>query len=321
MRFPGNLIKVELLVSLMACFVLCQHAAGIEVVAGEAREGVIEINGAGHYYKVVGHGEPLVILHGGPGLSHDYFLPHFETLADEYRLIFYDQRASGNSSRDVPPETITTESFVNDLEGLRKSFKLEKMSLFGHSWGGLLALYYTLEYPARTERIILVDSAPPNSELDALNMKAREDRRSAEDTRKIKEIMQSEGFQNLESQAVSNYFKVSEKVKFHDPGMISEMKMDLDREKIEKLIWVGQLMNPHLAEYDIVDSLSSISCPVLIIHGDYDTIPLESSRIIHRKIEGSRLIVLEDSGHFPFIEAPEPFFREVRDFLEETGNR
>jgi len=48
---------------------------------------------------------------------------------------------------------------------------------------------------------------------------------------------------------------------------------------------------------------------------------LESSRIIHRKIEGSRLIVLEDSGHFPFIEAPEPFFREVRDFLEETGNR
>jgi len=319
MGIAGVPFRGELFILLAVFSILFQPVAGNRGGESEASEGMVEINGAAHYYQVMGEGEPLVILHGGPGLSHHYFLPHFKALTDEYQLIFYDQRASGNSSRAVPPETISTESFVDDLEGIRKSFKLEKMSLLGHSWGGLLALRYALEYPERTERLILVDSAPPNAELDAVNFQAREERRSEDDVRKIREIMASEAFRKLEAPAVRNYFQISEKVKFHDPAMIKKMEIDLDRDKIEKLVWVGQLMNPHLADYDIVDQLSSITCPVLVIHGDYDTIPLESSRLIYRQIKGSRLLVLEDCGHFPFIEAPVLFFREVRDFLEETG--
>ena len=314
-EFVAGILRPVLMTLLFLSTILFPGQVFGEEAAGE---GVIEINGAGHYYRIMGEGDALIVLHGGPGLSHHYFLPHFEALADRYRLIFYDQRASGNSSREVPPESINTASFVKDLEAIRKSFSLERLSLLGHSWGGLLALHYALEYPERTERLILVDSAPPNSELDAINFQAREERRSEEDVRKIREIMDSEAFRNLEAEAVRSYFQVSEKVKFHDPGMIEKMEIDLDREKIEKLVWVGQLMNPCLADYDIVDALASVSCPALVIHGDGDTIPLESSRIIQRQLRGSRLAVIEDCGHFPFIEAPEVFFREVREFLEET---
>ncbi len=291
--------------------------AGGQIMSDGNSEGLAEVNGAVHYFKIIGEGEPLVVLHGGPGLSHEYFLPHLESLADEYQLIFYDQRASGRSPKDVPPESVNTENYIKDLEGIREHFGLDKVSLIGHSWGGLLALHYALAYPERTQRLIIVDSAPPNAELDDVNFKCREARRSEEDLKKIQEIMGSEAFRKLEPEAVKNYFQTSEKVKFFNPDLMSNMKLSLDREKIEKLMWVGQLMNPHLADYDIVEDLSSITCPLLIIHGDYDTIPVESARLIHKQVKGSKLVILKDCGHFPFIEAPGIFTREVKAFLDE----
>jgi proline iminopeptidase len=282
------------------------------------RDGYASINGTEFYFRVIGEGEPLVFLHGGPGLFHDYFLPHVESLAADFQLIFYDQRASGRSNGDVPADSVNIENFVRDLDGIREFFDLEKVSILGHSWGGLLALHYTLAHPGRVKKLILVDSAPPNSELDSINFEAREQRRTEEDREKIQEIMVSEAFQKLESSAVMNYFRVSEKVKFYDPAMMEKMRMELDRERIEKLMLVGQLMNPWLADYDISEKLSAVSCPTLIIHGDYDTIPLESAEIFHQRIVGSQLAVVKNCGHFPFIESPEFFLREAASFMKDT---
>jgi len=317
MRASGDLPKGKFVVLLCVWLILVASAAGGGSMEPEINEGCAVINGAEHYYRIIGDGEPLIVLHGGPGLFHEYFLPHLESLADEYQLIFYDQRASGNSSKDVPPESVSTGNFVEDLDGIRERCGLEKVNLLGHSWGGLLALHYALTYPDRIDKIILVDSAPPNSELDEINFKAREERRSEEDVKKIKEIMASEAFQKMEPQAIKSYFQVSEKVKFFNPDLISKMRVSLDQEKIAKLMWVGQLMNPHLADYDIVEDLSSITSPVLIIHGEYDTIPVDSARLIHSQVKGSKLVLVKDCGHFPFIEAPEIFAREVKAFLVE----
>lgn len=313
-----NVYSVVLVLFFTICLMPSAAAAGEGPVNPENSDGFAICNGAELYYSVMGEGAPLIFLHGGPGMFHEYFLPHVEPLASDLQLIFYDQRASGNSTKDVPPESVSPENFVKDLDGIREFLGLEKVSLLGHSWGGLLALHYALAFPDRVERLILVDSAPPNSALDAVNFKAREERRTAEDIRMIQEIMESEAFQKLESQAITSYFQVSEKVKFFDPDLISRMKIDLDEDKIGKLMWVGQLMNPYLAEYDIAEDLSTITCPTLIIHGDYDTIPLESAEIIHHRISGSKLVVVKDCGHFPFIEAPEIFFQEVISFMGEN---
>jgi proline iminopeptidase len=310
-----NVYPVVLILLLTICFMPSAAVAGEGSVNPGNNDGFAVVNGAKFYYRVMGEGAPLIFLHGGPGMFHEYFLPHVEPLANDFKLIFYDQRASGNSSRNVPPESVNPENFVKDLDGIREYFGLEKVSLLGHSWGGLLALRYALTFPDRVERLILVDSAPPNSTLDTLNIKAREERRTEEDFKIIQEITGSEAFQKLEIQAVKRYLQVSEKVKFFNPDLISELKADLNKEKIEKLMWVAQLMNPFLEEYDIAEDLSAITCSTLIIHGDHDTIPLESAEIIHRQVRGSKLVVVKDCGHFPFIEAPEIFSREVISFM------
>jgi len=82
--------------------------------------------------------------------------------------------------------------------------------------------------------------------------------------------------EKLEPQAITRYFQVSEKVKFLNPALMSKMRLELDEDKIQKLMWVGQLVNPYLDDYDITEDLAAIAVPVLIFHGDYDTIPLES---------------------------------------------
>jgi proline iminopeptidase len=310
--------QVIVIMLLTACLMTSVFGAGEGKMNPVKSEGFANINGTELYYRIIGHGEPIVFLHGGPGLFHDYFLPHVEPLASDFQLIFYDQRASGRSSGKVPADSVNIENFVRDLDGIREFLDLEKISILGHSWGGLLALYYTLAHPDRVKNLILVDSAPPNSALDAVNFAAREKRRTVEDREAIQEIMGSEAFQKLESSAVMKYFQVSEKVKFYDPAMMEKMRMELDREKIEKLMLVGQLMNPWLEDYDISEKLSAMSCPTLIIHGDYDTIPLESAEILHQRISGSKLAVFRNCGHFPFIEAPGPFLREVASFMDEN---
>lgn len=285
----------------------------------EMREGFQEVNGTRLFYRIEGRGDPVVILHGGPGLSHEYLVPHLEFLAGTHQLVFYDQRASGNSPMEVPPESVNVENFVRDLEGIRVGLKIEKLTLLGHSWGGLLAMHYAVAFPGRTGRLILVDSAPPNSRLDAKNFRTRAERLSGEDAGIIDSIAESEAFHRLEPEAVGRYLRISEKARFFNPDRIADLRMDIDREKIEKLMWVGQLMNPCLEDYDIEDQITGIECPALIIHGDYDPIPLESSEIIHRSIRGSELVMIEHCGHFPFIEAPREFSRVVESFLEKTS--
>jgi proline iminopeptidase len=152
-----------------------------------------------------------------------------------------------------------------------------------------------------------------------VNLKTRAERLSGEDAEILKNLAESEQFKRLETQAVKRYLQISEKARFFNPELISKLSMDVDKEKIEKLMRVGQLMNPCLDDYDIVEKLKIINCPTLIIHGDYDPIPLESSEMIHHSIRGSELVVIEDCGHFPFVEAPEIFARAVESFLERTS--
>ena len=73
---------------------------------------LIQVNGTELYAFTMGTGEPLLVIHGGPGMSHGYFLPHLESLTDKYQLIFYDHRASGQSSYDVDSSSMTMRNFV-----------------------------------------------------------------------------------------------------------------------------------------------------------------------------------------------------------------
>src|SRR2546427_10304030 len=119
----------------------------------------VELNGVRIYTRRVGDGPPVVVLHGGPGAHHDYLLPQYDRLALGRTLLYYDQRGGGRSPvpRDTP---VGWREHVADLEALRGHWGLERGTLLGYSWGGLLAVLYALEHPDRIDRLALVAPAP-----------------------------------------------------------------------------------------------------------------------------------------------------------------
>src|SRR5512133_939957 len=120
----------------------------------ESPEGYIPVENAELYYREVGQGQPIIVLHGGPDFDHTYLLPDLDRLSDSFRLIYYDQRGRGKSARDVQPDDVSMESEIEDLESVRKYFQLDSVALLGHSWGALLALEYAIRHPRRVSHLI-----------------------------------------------------------------------------------------------------------------------------------------------------------------------
>ena len=103
-------------------------------ISDDSRSGFININDVEHYYSIIGKGDTLVILHGGPGLSHRYMLPQLDSLlSSRFTLLFYDQRGSGWTGGINDTTSLNIESFVQDLEQIREHFGIKKINLLGHS--------------------------------------------------------------------------------------------------------------------------------------------------------------------------------------------
>ena len=92
----------------------------------EMSENFLYLEDAKIFYKVIGDGEPIIFLHGGPGLAHDYFLPHFLQLSEMgYKMIFFDQRGGGKSAEPFILDSINIENIVDDIEKLRRKLNLQ----------------------------------------------------------------------------------------------------------------------------------------------------------------------------------------------------
>lgn len=120
----------------------------------------IPLAGAELYCKIIGKGRPILFIHGGPGLVHDYFLPYMESLLPYgYQLIFYDQTGNGKSPA-YNLNSIKLAVFVQDIETIREKLGIDKLVLFSHSSGGYLAYLYALKYPQHIDAIVFCDNGP-----------------------------------------------------------------------------------------------------------------------------------------------------------------
>lgn len=285
-------------------------------------EGLRLINGTQLFCKSIGTGIPLVILHGGPGLDHSYFLPQMEKLADTYELIFFDQRGSGKSSLRVDSTAMTLDALVEDIDRVRDAYNLNTMNLMGHSWGGLLAMFYAIKHGDRLNSLILVNSTPPTSELRSASFKIIGERTSREDSIAQALLVQTPGFKRRDPAAMQKYFRLLFRGSFRDRQKADELTLTFgpDYGARSKLVQYFA-KDPQLQAYDVLSRLETITCPVLIIGSDYDLAPPEANEHIHSHIAGSRYVVMKNCGHFPFIEAPAQFFPVVRDFLERARQR
>ena len=138
------------------------------------QQGFVDANGVMIYYKEFGNGEPLMIVHGGPGASHDYFLPYLLPLARHNRLIFIDERGSGRSEKLDDVKKYTVDNMVEDVEAVRSALGLGKMNLLGHSFGGVLAQAYALKYQGNLSHLILCSTFASTSGMNKVFEKIKE---------------------------------------------------------------------------------------------------------------------------------------------------
>jgi proline iminopeptidase len=294
----------------------------------QIEEGYIDANGVLIYYKIFGKGKPLLIVHGGPGASHDYFLPYLIPLARNNRLIFIDERGSGKSQKLEDVTAYTVENMVEDVEAVRKALNLGKINLLGHSYGGVLAQAYALKYQKNLLHLILCSTFHSTKKMNEIFNKMKENM-----TPELHERINS-----LEKAGLYGHGKDYEKLRYtseymiaswgegyfpylyqnhpdanYDPLLAGNMSWDLYRE-----MWGSDgefIIDGNLKSVEYAGLLHIIKTPTLITAGDHDECDPSLSEEMHKLIAGSQIFILPKSGHMTFVDQPVLFLNKIDSFL------
>ncbi|MBR62197.1 MAG: hypothetical protein CL904_06055 [Dehalococcoidia bacterium] len=272
-----------------------------------------DVNGTSLYYEVIGSGNPLLIMHGGLGFDHTYFRPWIDPLAKDSQLIFYDHRGNGRSDRTKPLDNVYHSTWADDANELRKHLGIEKMVLMGHSYGGVLALHYALQYPETLSGLILATTYPAWNYKDTVLEKARKrgtsEQVSAIENRFFERVKDDNDLEELAGLIGNMYF--------HDPNNPIAADFGINVQFSADGYNRG-FVDIH-AEHDVIDRLSEITTPTLILCGadDFITPYEQGSAILHAEISNSKLIMFEKSGHCIFAEEQEKFLKVVNSFVSQ----
>jgi proline iminopeptidase len=260
----------------------------------------------------------LLVLHGGPGAHHDYLLPQMLALANDRELVFYDQRGGGQSKTD-DRTPITWRTQVDDLDQVIRELELGSPTIVGYSWGGLLAMLYAIEAAggrtvSRPSRLVLIDPGPVTRQFRQAFESDFSRRQGSLEVLRLREELASSGLREKDADAYRHRtFELSVAGYFADPAAARDLTPFRVTGRVQASIWES------LGDYDLTAPglLDSVSVPTLIVHGRQDPIPLASSEAAARAMN-AQLVVVEHSGHVPYVEQPAPLFDAIRAFLAKT---
>jgi proline iminopeptidase len=266
------------------------------------------------HYDVVGKGSPVVLLAGGPGFSPEYLRPIAEKLGGRHRFILFHQRGTGRSTLETyDAKTLALENLTADLEALRRELKVEKLTLVGHSFGGILSMSYAVEHPDRVRALALIDSGGPTLATVPKFVANLNSRFTEEDNAAIREWSASDRMKANRRKAILEITKAKTGAYFADRSKAHLLTDPMTEESFNDAMFyavTGQLMSG----FDLREGLNAVKFPVLVIHGKQD--PLESSGEVHDSIPGSRLELIDNAGHFPWLERPDAVYDPLGKFLD-----
>lgn len=281
-------------------------------------QGLVPVNGTELFVRRVGSGPPVLVVHGGPLLEHGYLLPWLEPLAAGRELVFFDQRLSGRSAGRVDSASVRVDTLVEDMEGLRERLGLERMDLLAHSWGAHLALRYALRHPDRVRSLVLVSPMAASSALWAREERALAASITLEQAEELSRLRAAPGVAEGDPVALGELLRASFRTQFHDPEAAESLSLYVPEDYGERSRQFGFLA-PDLADFDLHGPLAGMERPTLLLFGADEPGAELGGRALDRALPRSRLVILEDAGHFAFIERPEAFLAEVVDFLSDPG--
>jgi pimeloyl-ACP methyl ester carboxylesterase len=257
------------------------------------------------FVEDVGQGFPLIVLHGGPGLDHQMFRPYLDPLADEFRLLYVDERGQGRSDR-VDPASLTLEVFARDVNRLTDALGLERVALLGHSFGAIVTAWHATELG--TVAAYVISGGAESSEALLSDVKASLD--ALDDGGAIADSWERELTVATEDEARE---LLTDQMPFHfhrdpPPGYGEGWVYSPDV--------LRHFANAGYGDFDFRPTLGGVSKPTLVVVGEHDrTTTPRAARVLHAGIPGSELVVIPDTGHMSFVEEPETYLEAVRDFL------
>lgn len=295
-----TLILSGLMISLTA---FCQEQGFIDT-----EDGVI-------HYKKFGEGTPILIINGGPGLDCEGFTPLAELLSDQYMTILYDQRGTGKSElKQIDSTTVTMSLMAEDMEAIRKYFKIDKWIVLGHSFGGFMAEYYARYYPESIKAMIL--SSTGGIDLKILdyfsaNIQIRLSQTERDSLRY---------WRNELEQGDTSYMAKYNKAKYlasaylYDKAYIPKLAKRLalaGNPQITALVY----KDLYKMNFDCTASLREFAEPVLIIQGRQDLTGDGVAYEAHMVLRNSSLVFINQSGHYSWWEQSAQYKAEVGKFI------
>ena len=247
-------------------------------------------------------------------------------LAEDHELVFYDQRGGGKSRTD-DPSPITWETHVEDLAAVAKELAFDPLEIIGYSWGGLLAMLYSIVARGAVPRSPFPPSVPTASRLPLpaslvlidpapITRKHREQfemefsrRQQGPVIQTLRAELAASGLRERDPDAYRQRgFELSVAGYFADPARAHDLTPFRVVGRVQQSVWSS------LGDFDLTSPLTHVGIPALIVHGREDPIPLESSEVAARAL-GARLVILDHCGHVPYVEQPQSLFGAVRDFV------
>ena len=286
-------------------------AAATTPAAPQVQEREIDVGDVTLHVREVGEASAtatLVVLHGGPGISHEYTRGLEALVADGYRVVTFDQRGTGRSTSPADEDAYRLTDLAGDLERLRVALGTERIDVAGHSFGGLIAMQYAVTYPAHVRSMTLIDSAAVRDDAMMLGQMYMSERVGE---------MQEQGFiagrappQGTDCapavlSVMPAYYFDPRHPATKDLGG-STCRADTFERTLEAS--AGLALEPALAELEM---------PTLVIHGEADPFGREGVDHIVASLTRARpdVHILPRCGHLPWVECPAPFFVAMRAFL------
>lgn len=279
------------------------------------------VNGAKLWYEIKGSGEPVVLIPGGPGNSHIYLTPWFDKLAKNFKVIYFDAFGRGKSDRAKDSTEYTFQRDVEDLDGLRKALGFEKWNVLGHSYGGMVAQAYALEYPNSVDKLIL-----SNTFYSGEMWQENDNNSNNEIKNQFPEVwaklmkLRDEGYNSSSPEHQKAYSVPSGLLYFYDASNAYKMKPDTGFNPQVYYTLVGYdgdfIIGGDIAKLDFRTKLKNLKMPVLIIEGRFDRVAVPSWSIKYNEYAPqAKFVMFEKSGHNPYVEEKEKYFKLLNEFL------
>jgi proline iminopeptidase len=288
-----------------------KHPAGAYLQTSKARL----------WYESEGSGEPIVMISGGPGDAHAVYHPFFSRFADHNRIIYYDAFGVGKSDRAKSKSEYRFSRDVDDVDALIKGLALPAVTLIGHSYGSMVAQAYALTHPDTVTRLVLIGAFHSGA-----MWQQNDDNSNREIRNQYPEVweklmdLRAHGIRSDDIAHQDAYFGIGLGLfYFYDAAKAELLPQEPGNSDVYYTI-AGRdaefKIGGDIAKLDFRPELRKLRMPMLILAGRYDRVSMPKDVVEYGKLtRAAKIVFLERSGHFPYIEEPEATEQALREFL------